>query len=161
MTHFITDVSVKYPRLWALKEAHPVTVNRWYKFGALALIRIVAPGFREISELPNWYPSFHFMKLQRPDQRASTYIKTQETKPALVVNLTEDEVSIKRAWGVWVYLMEMDKVKYPFKIYQNSVNGSFLLNTMMGNTTRFANDMFEQKRAMIWEKKLIGIENTR
>ncbi|KAL8468965.1 hypothetical protein ACS0TY_031970 [Phlomoides rotata] len=31
------------------------------------------------------YPSFHFMKLQRPDQRAFTYIKAQETKPALVV----------------------------------------------------------------------------
>ncbi|KAL8506376.1 hypothetical protein ACS0TY_017307 [Phlomoides rotata] len=54
----------------------------------------------------------------------------------------------------------MDKVKHPFKIYQNSVNGSFLLNTMKGNTTRFANDMFKQKRAMILENKLIGTENT-
>ncbi|KAL8461008.1 hypothetical protein ACS0TY_032479 [Phlomoides rotata] len=27
-THFITDVSGKYPRLWALKGAHPVTINR-------------------------------------------------------------------------------------------------------------------------------------
>ncbi|KAL8459126.1 hypothetical protein ACS0TY_036552 [Phlomoides rotata] len=53
-THFITDVSRKYPRLWALKGAHPVTVNRWYKFGALASIRTVAPSFREISELPDW-----------------------------------------------------------------------------------------------------------
>ncbi|KAL8513337.1 hypothetical protein ACS0TY_019516 [Phlomoides rotata] len=60
------------------------------------------------------YPSFHFMKLQRPDQRTSTYIKAQETKPALVVNLTEDEVSTRRAWRVWVCLTEMDKVKYPF-----------------------------------------------
>ncbi|KAL8472446.1 hypothetical protein ACS0TY_029600 [Phlomoides rotata] len=42
-THFITDVSGKYLRLWALKGAHPVTVNRWYKFGALASIRTVAP----------------------------------------------------------------------------------------------------------------------
>ncbi|KAL8540536.1 hypothetical protein ACS0TY_001972 [Phlomoides rotata] len=55
--HFITDVSGKYPRLWALKGAHPVIVNRWYKFGALALIRTVAPSFREISELPDWVPS--------------------------------------------------------------------------------------------------------
>ncbi|KAL8538731.1 hypothetical protein ACS0TY_000662 [Phlomoides rotata] len=52
--HFITDVSGKYPRLWALKGAHPVTVNRWYKFGVLASIRTIAPGFREISELPDW-----------------------------------------------------------------------------------------------------------
>ncbi|KAL8526879.1 hypothetical protein ACS0TY_015936 [Phlomoides rotata] len=53
-THFITDVSGKYPRLWALKGAHPVTVNRGYKFGALASIRTIAPSFREISELPEW-----------------------------------------------------------------------------------------------------------
>ncbi|KAL8465262.1 hypothetical protein ACS0TY_034679 [Phlomoides rotata] len=52
--HFITDVSGKYPRLWALKGAHLVTVNRWYKFGVLASIRTIAPGFREISELPDW-----------------------------------------------------------------------------------------------------------
>ncbi|KAL8501303.1 hypothetical protein ACS0TY_020737 [Phlomoides rotata] len=95
------------------------------------------------------YPSFHFMKLRRPDKKAFTYIKEQETKPALVVNLTEDEISTRRALGVWVCLTEMDKVKYPFKIYQNYVNGPFLLNTMTGATTRSANDTFEQKRAMI------------
>ncbi|KAL8540015.1 hypothetical protein ACS0TY_001565 [Phlomoides rotata] len=50
--HFITDVSGKYPRLWELKGANPIDVNRWYKFGALASIYIVAPDFREISELP-------------------------------------------------------------------------------------------------------------
>ncbi|KAL8457996.1 hypothetical protein ACS0TY_035752 [Phlomoides rotata] len=64
------------------------------------------------------YPSFHFMKLQRPNKKEFTYIKEQEIKLELVVNLTEDEVSTKRAWGVWVCLTEMDKVKYPFKIYQ-------------------------------------------
>ncbi|KAL8505686.1 hypothetical protein ACS0TY_016787 [Phlomoides rotata] len=52
--HFITDVSGKYPRLWALKGAGPNDVRRWYNFGALALIRTVAPGFREISELLDW-----------------------------------------------------------------------------------------------------------
>ncbi|KAL8503527.1 hypothetical protein ACS0TY_022311 [Phlomoides rotata] len=107
------------------------------------------------------YPSFHFMKLQRPDQKAFTYIKEQETKLTLVVNLTEDEISTRRAWGVWVCLTKMDKVKYLFKIYQNSVNKSFLLNTMTGVTTRFANDTFEQKRAMIWANRLIGTKNTR
>ncbi|KAL8458272.1 hypothetical protein ACS0TY_035954 [Phlomoides rotata] len=61
------------------------------------------------------YPSFHFMKLQRSDQRASIYIKAQETKPALVVNLTEDEVSTRRAWEVWAYLTEMDKVDQDIK----------------------------------------------
>ncbi|KAL8537030.1 hypothetical protein ACS0TY_012280 [Phlomoides rotata] len=90
--------------------SHQVNVNRWYKFGALASIRMVA-----LSKLPDW--------LQRQDERAFTYINAQETKPALVVNLTEDEVSTRRAWGVWVCLTEMDKVKYSFKIYQNSING--------------------------------------
>ncbi|KAL8504023.1 hypothetical protein ACS0TY_022673 [Phlomoides rotata] len=42
------------------------------------------------------YPSFHIMKLQRPDHRAANYIKTQETKPELVVNLTKDEVSTRQ-----------------------------------------------------------------
>ncbi|KAL8465103.1 hypothetical protein ACS0TY_034559 [Phlomoides rotata] len=54
----------------------------------------------------------------------------------------------------------MDKVKYLFKIYQNYVKGSFLHNSMIGTTTRFANDMFEQKRTMIWENMLIGTEST-
>ncbi|KAL8462042.1 hypothetical protein ACS0TY_033208 [Phlomoides rotata] len=107
------------------------------------------------------YPSFHFMKLQRLDKKAFSYIKEQEMKLALVVNLTEDEISTRRAWRVWGCLTEMDKVKYPFKIYQNSVNGSFLLNTMTGITTRFANDNFEHKRAMIWKNRLIRTENIR
>ncbi|KAL8489901.1 hypothetical protein ACS0TY_025696 [Phlomoides rotata] len=68
----------------------------------------------------------------------------------------EDKVSTRRAWGVWLCLTEMNKVKYTFKIYRNSINGSFLLNYMTGTTTRFANDMFEQKRAMIWENWLVG-----
>ncbi|KAL8554536.1 hypothetical protein ACS0TY_002649 [Phlomoides rotata] len=64
------------------------------------------------------YSSFYFMKLQRPDQKAFTCIKEQETKSTLVVNFTEDEISTWRAWGVWVCLTKMDKVKYTFKIYQ-------------------------------------------
>ncbi|KAL8496503.1 hypothetical protein ACS0TY_020274 [Phlomoides rotata] len=52
--HFITDVSRKYPRFWALKGASPVDIHRWYGFGALASICTIAPGFREISEHPDW-----------------------------------------------------------------------------------------------------------
>ncbi|KAL8532022.1 hypothetical protein ACS0TY_008575 [Phlomoides rotata] len=69
----------------------------------------------------------------------------------LVVDLTEDEISTRRGWGIWVYLTEMDKVKYPFKIYQNSINGSFLVNTMTSKGTRFADEAFEQKRTAIWK----------
>ncbi|KAL8520461.1 hypothetical protein ACS0TY_011112 [Phlomoides rotata] len=187
--HFITDVSGKYPQLWALKGANPNDVRRWYGFGALASICTIAPDWVLNAVIESWhnnphlkrgdeleikfitvasedttnaiqYPSFHFMKLQRPDKKAFTYIKEQEMKLELVVNLTKDDISTRRAWGVWVCLTDMDKVKYPFKIYQNSINGSFLLNSMTGSTTRFANDMFEQKRAMIWENKLIRTENT-
>ncbi|KAL8555633.1 hypothetical protein ACS0TY_003438 [Phlomoides rotata] len=43
--HFITNVSGKYPQLWALKGANPIDINRWYKFGALASICTIAPGF--------------------------------------------------------------------------------------------------------------------
>ncbi|KAL8501732.1 hypothetical protein ACS0TY_021011 [Phlomoides rotata] len=66
--HFITDASGKYPRLWALKGAHPVTVNRWYKFGALASICTVAPSFREISELSDWafYHLFLYSIIRKP-----------------------------------------------------------------------------------------------
>ncbi|KAL8487365.1 hypothetical protein ACS0TY_023878 [Phlomoides rotata] len=46
------------------------------------------------------YMSFHSMKLQRPDQKAFTYIKEQETKPTLMVNLTEDEISTRKSCGV-------------------------------------------------------------
>ncbi|KAL8537423.1 hypothetical protein ACS0TY_012527 [Phlomoides rotata] len=68
--HFITDVSRKYPRLWALKGAHPVTVNKWYKFGALASIRTVVPSFREISELPDWAfcPLFSYSIVREPEK---------------------------------------------------------------------------------------------
>ncbi|KAL8529663.1 hypothetical protein ACS0TY_006917 [Phlomoides rotata] len=55
------------------------------------------------------YLSFHFMKLQRSDKKAFTYIKEQRTKPELMVNLMDDEISTRRAWGVWVCLTEMDK----------------------------------------------------
>ncbi|KAL8542916.1 hypothetical protein ACS0TY_003696 [Phlomoides rotata] len=55
----------------------------------------------------------------------------------------------------------MDKVKYPFKIYQNSTNRSFLLNTMTSKGTRFADETFEQKRTAIWENKIIGTKNTK
>ncbi|KAL8464445.1 hypothetical protein ACS0TY_034102 [Phlomoides rotata] len=34
--------------------AGPNDVRRWYDFGALASICTVAPGFREISKLPDW-----------------------------------------------------------------------------------------------------------
>ncbi|KAL8501201.1 hypothetical protein ACS0TY_020670 [Phlomoides rotata] len=129
--------------------SEPHNVRRWYEFGALASICTVAPGLWEISELPDWvlnvvYESWHNNPhLKRGEEMEIKFITVAKTKSALVVNLTEDEISTIRAWGVWVCLTEMDKVKYSFKIYQNSVNGTFLLNTMTEVTTRFANDIIE------------------
>ncbi|KAL8548238.1 hypothetical protein ACS0TY_007529 [Phlomoides rotata] len=164
--HFITDVFEKYPRLWALKGVSPNDVRKWYNFGALASIWTVAPDWVLNAVVESWHNNPHLkrgdeleikfitvtsedmtntIQYPRPGKRASTYINAQETKPTLVVNLTEDEVSTRRALGVWVCLTEMDKVKYSFKIYQNYVNGSFLLNFMTRTTTRFANDMLSKK----------------
>ncbi|KAL8519515.1 hypothetical protein ACS0TY_010446 [Phlomoides rotata] len=68
--HFITYVSRKYPQLWALKGANPIDVRRWYGFGTLASISTIAPVASEDTTNVIKYPSFHFMKLQRPDKKA-------------------------------------------------------------------------------------------
>ncbi|KAL8479001.1 hypothetical protein ACS0TY_030772 [Phlomoides rotata] len=77
------------------------------------------------------------MKLQRPDQRASTYIKTQETKPALVVN---------------------QKTKYP-----QDEHGEF--GSISRRWTRKHNQIYQRyvrtKESNDMENKLIGTENTR
>lgn len=78
----------------------------------------------------------------------------------LVSSFIEDEISTRRAWGLWVCLTEMDKLKFLFKFYQNSVNGSFLLNTMTRKTTSFAEEIFEKKRNLLWNSKLPGEKET-
>ncbi|KAK4408783.1 movement protein [Sesamum angolense] len=107
------------------------------------------------------HPAFHFIKLQRPDMVAFNRIKATTEEAPLVSTISEDDISTRRAWGLWVCLTEMDKVKYPFKIFSNKVNGSFLLNSMTGKSTEFAESMFEKKRLLIWENKLPATESTR
>ncbi|KAL2232593.1 UNVERIFIED_CONTAM: putative enzymatic polyprotein [Sesamum indicum] len=107
------------------------------------------------------HPAFHFIKLQRPDMVAFNKIKAASGEAPLVSAISEDIISTRRAWGLWVCLAEMDKVKYPFKIFSNKVNGSFLLNSMTGKSTEFAESLFEKKRMLIWENKLPAIEATR
>ncbi|KAL0440411.1 UNVERIFIED_CONTAM: hypothetical protein Slati_2524100 [Sesamum latifolium] len=75
--------------------------------------------------------------------------------------IDEDDISTRRAWGLWVCLTEMDKVKYPFEIFSNKLNGSFLLNSKTGKSTEFAKSMFEKKRMLVWENKLSATEATR
>ncbi|KAL0439463.1 UNVERIFIED_CONTAM: hypothetical protein Slati_2429300 [Sesamum latifolium] len=88
-------------------------------------------------------------------------IKAATGEAPLVSAISEDDISTKRAWGLWVCLTEMDKVKYPFKIFFNKLNGSFLLNSMTGKSVEFAESMFEKKRMLIWENKLPATEATR
>ncbi|KAK4407412.1 putative enzymatic polyprotein [Sesamum angolense] len=107
------------------------------------------------------HPAFHFIKLQRPDMVAFNRIKATTGEAPLVSAISEDDISTRRAWGLWVCLTEMDKVKYPFKIFSNKMNGSFLLNSMTGKSTEFAESMFEKKRMLIWENKLSATESTR
>ncbi|KAL8493229.1 hypothetical protein ACS0TY_024449 [Phlomoides rotata] len=104
--HFIYDVSVH--EFW-----HD---NPHLKRGEELEIKFISVASEDTTNAIK-YPSFHFMKLQRPDKKTFTYIKEQETKSALVVNLTEDKIFTRRAWGIWGCLTEMDKVKYPFKIF--------------------------------------------
>ncbi|KAL0291337.1 UNVERIFIED_CONTAM: hypothetical protein Sradi_7029000 [Sesamum radiatum] len=85
------------------------------------------------------HPAFHFIKLQRPDMVAFNRIKATSEEAPLVSAISEDDISTRRAWGLWVCLTEMDKVKYPFKILSNKVNGSFLLNSMTGKALNLQN----------------------
>ncbi|KAL2248462.1 UNVERIFIED_CONTAM: hypothetical protein Sindi_2698500 [Sesamum indicum] len=107
------------------------------------------------------HPTFYFIKLKRLDMVAFNKIKAASGEPPLVSAINEDSVSTRRTWGLWVCLIEMDKVKYPLKIFSNKVNGSFLLNSMTGKNTEFAESLFEKKRMLIWENKLSTTEATR
>ncbi|KAL0297708.1 UNVERIFIED_CONTAM: hypothetical protein Sradi_6822900 [Sesamum radiatum] len=107
------------------------------------------------------HPAFRFIKLQRPYMVTFNRIKVASEEAPLVSGISEVDISTRRAWGLWVCLTEMDKVKYTFKIFSNKVNGSFLLNSMTGKSTEFAESMFEEKRMLIWENKLPTTEATR
>ncbi|KAL0433443.1 UNVERIFIED_CONTAM: hypothetical protein Slati_2678600 [Sesamum latifolium] len=88
-------------------------------------------------------------------------IKVASGEAPLVSAISEDDIFTMRAWGLWVCLTKMDKVKYPFKIFSNKVNESILLNSMTGKIVEFAEYMFEKKRMLIWKNKLPTIEATR
>lgn len=45
----------------------------------------------------------------------------------------------------------MEKVKFPFKYFQNSVNESFMLNTMIEKTIKFAKHL-SRRRGLVFEK---------
>ncbi|KAL2253060.1 UNVERIFIED_CONTAM: putative enzymatic polyprotein, partial [Sesamum indicum] len=151
----IIETSGKYNRVWMLEGSKPEDVREWYDFGALASVHTMSPSFPEISKLPEWISG------TRPDMVAFNKIKVASGEAPLVLAISEDSISTRRAWGLWVCLTEMDKDKYPFKIFSNKVNGSFLLNSITGKSTEFAESLFEKKRMLIWENKLPATEATR
>ncbi|KAL2228436.1 UNVERIFIED_CONTAM: hypothetical protein Sindi_1823300 [Sesamum indicum] len=55
------------------------------------------------------HPAFHFMKLQRPNMVAFNKIKAASEEAPLVSAISEDSISTRRAWGLWVCLTEMKK----------------------------------------------------
>ncbi|KAL0427801.1 UNVERIFIED_CONTAM: hypothetical protein Slati_2954900 [Sesamum latifolium] len=107
------------------------------------------------------HSTFYFIKLQRSDMVAFNKIKATTGEVPLVSAISEDDISNRRAWGLWICLTKMDKVKYPFKIFSNKVNGSFLLNSMTRKNTEFAESLFEKKRMLIWRNKLLETKATR
>ncbi|KAL0457621.1 UNVERIFIED_CONTAM: hypothetical protein Slati_0389300 [Sesamum latifolium] len=88
-------------------------------------------------------------RLQRSDMVAFNKIKAASGEAPLVSAISEDDIFSRRDWGLWVCLTEKDKVKYPFKIFSNKVNGSFLLNSMTGKNIEFAESLFKKKRMLI------------
>lgn len=107
------------------------------------------------------HEAFHFIKLRRPDGDAWKNIKSPPVETPIVSTMSEDAISTRRALGLWVCLIEMDKYKRPFKLYQNSVNGSFLINTMTNSRSNFAEEVFEKKRILLFNNKLPASKETR
>ncbi|XP_057800901.1 uncharacterized protein LOC131016273 [Salvia miltiorrhiza] len=107
------------------------------------------------------HEAFHFIKLRRPDTEALNRIKAPNHEVSIVTTFTEEQISTRRAWGLWVCLTEMDKVKYQFKFSHNAGLGSFLLNSMTGKTTSFAEKAFEEKMQTLWRNKVAESKETR
>ncbi|KAL0431292.1 UNVERIFIED_CONTAM: Disease resistance protein RGA2 [Sesamum radiatum] len=103
--------------------------------------------------------SFH--QTTKPDMVAFNKIKAATGEAPLISAISEDDISTRTTWGLWVCFTEIDKVKYPFKIFSNKLNESFLLNSMTEKSTEFAESMFGQKRMLIWENNLPASEATR
>ncbi|KAL8548890.1 hypothetical protein ACS0TY_007958 [Phlomoides rotata] len=74
--HFITNVSGKYPQLWALKGTNPINVRRWYKFGALASICTVAPVYE------SWHNNPHLKRGEELEIKFIT-IASEDTANAI------------------------------------------------------------------------------
>ncbi|KAL0444342.1 UNVERIFIED_CONTAM: hypothetical protein Slati_2156900 [Sesamum latifolium] len=66
------------------------------------------------------HPAFHFIKLQRPDMVAFNKIKAATGEAPLVSAISEDDISTRRAWGLWVCLTEMTKSSVHLKYFRTN-----------------------------------------
>ncbi|KAL0437582.1 UNVERIFIED_CONTAM: hypothetical protein Sradi_0466100 [Sesamum radiatum] len=62
------------------------------------------------------HPAFHFIKLRKPNMVAFNKIKVTTGEAPLVSAISEDDISTIRAWGLWVCLTEMDKLKKKYRV---------------------------------------------
>ncbi|KAL0454881.1 UNVERIFIED_CONTAM: hypothetical protein Slati_0827300 [Sesamum latifolium] len=67
-------------------------------------------------------------------------IKVATGEAPLVSAISEDDISTRRAWGLWVCLTEMDKVKKKYRVCRKHVR---------------------KERMLIWENKLPATKTTR
>ncbi|KAL8482964.1 hypothetical protein ACS0TY_025861 [Phlomoides rotata] len=109
----LSSICTVAPNLWEISKLPDWVLNAvvesWHnnphlKRGDEQEIKFITVASEDTTNTTR-YPSFHFMKLQKPDKKAFTYINEQEMKPELVFNLTKDEISTRRAWGVWFMCM--------------------------------------------------------
>ncbi|KAL0302712.1 UNVERIFIED_CONTAM: hypothetical protein Sangu_3082600 [Sesamum angustifolium] len=105
--------------------------------------------------------AFHFIKLQTLDMVAFNKTKAATREVPLLSSISEDNISTRRAWRLWVCLTEMDKVKSPFKILSNKLNRSFILNSMIGSSTKFTESLFKKKIILVWEINMSATKTTR
>ncbi|KAL0394881.1 UNVERIFIED_CONTAM: Enzymatic polyprotein [Sesamum latifolium] len=55
------------------------------------------------------HPAFYFIKLQRPDMVAFNKIKVASGEAPLVSAISEDDISTRRAWGLWEKVPSLQK----------------------------------------------------
>ncbi|KAH6777912.1 hypothetical protein C2S51_009224 [Perilla frutescens var. frutescens] len=83
------------------------------------------------------HEAFHYIRLQRPDSRKWGDIRTSSEEIPLIASITEDQISTRRAWDYGSVSLRWTKS-----------------SSHSRRTTRFAEDLFEKKRSLIWESKL-------
>ncbi|KAK4409329.1 hypothetical protein Sango_0005900 [Sesamum angolense] len=115
----IIETTGKYNRVWMMEGSKPEEVREcgavydsWQNNPHLKRGDILELKF--ISAAPEMagkgsHPAFHFIKLQRPDMVAFNRIKATTEEAPLVSAISEDDISTRRAWGLWERALSLQK----------------------------------------------------